>query len=132
MKKIIAALVIIIFFFQSFAFAENQENNQTEKNNEILYPQGEDFSRLQKIISETFDKKTENSNPYYADCIKNNALCPNYKYTSISEKAIKLIIAKTFSGNEDFYKKLFLSNYAFVEGSSEQTFLTEVLRAVPR
>lgn len=133
MKKIIAAFALSIFFFESniFAFAQTKTYSPNEENTEILYPQGEDFARLQKIISETFDKNTGNSNSYYYSCINNNSLCPNYKYTSINEKAIKFIIAKTFVGNEDFYKKIFIIRDWNAEESAHNPTLAEVLQAVP-
>lgn len=57
------------------------------------------------------------------------ATCPNYKYTVITEKAIKLIVTKTFTGNEAFYQKLFRTHQYDTEKSNFT--LSNALASVP-
>lgn len=70
---------------------------------EVSYPSGEDFVKLKSLIDATFSPQQG----YQYNCIANSTLCPNYKYTSVVEKAIKLIVLKTYAGNEEFYRTLF-------------------------
>jgi hypothetical protein len=68
----------------------------------IVYPAGDDFVRLQWLIETNFAPKR-----YQYNCIMNDTLCPTYRYTSVIERAIKLIIMKTYVGNEVFYATKF-------------------------
>lgn len=74
-------------------------DNSQDVPSEISYPSGEDFVKLKSLIDSTFSPKQG----YQYNCIANSTLCPNYKYTSVVEKAIKLIVLKTYAGNEKFY-----------------------------
>jgi hypothetical protein len=106
MKKIFTAICILLFSCThiagvSFALTEKIPNAFTP----IVYPEGEDFSRLESIIWSSFTLEREKS--YVGSCINWGWLCPNYKYSSLSEKALKYIVLKTYAWHEDFYAKLF-------------------------
>jgi hypothetical protein len=72
----------------------------------IVYPAGDDFVRLQWLIETNFAPKKW----YQYNCIMNDTLCPTYRYTSVIERAIKLIVMKTYTGNEVFYATKFGNN----------------------
>jgi hypothetical protein len=73
----------------------------------IVYPVGRDFETLRSLIERNFSSNNSSEISYGKICILSNTLCPNYRYTSLTEKAIKLILVKTYEGNEVFYETLF-------------------------
>ena len=113
-RKIIASILLIGYVAMNIvpAAANNAsdvKNWSTENATEaskLIYPEWAEFIALKKLITENFSSKNEESQ-YTYNCIQDNSLCPTYRYTSVIEKAIKLIVTKTHTGNEDFYKKLF-------------------------
>lgn len=125
MRKILSSFLLVLLFFTGiFPVMAALENNLTvtpsskvpQPTSAIAYPTGDDFVKLKSLIDATFSKKT--SSQY--NCIANNSLCPNYKYTSIVEKAIKLIILKTYTGNEKFYADLFQSSSYYNSYDNDQ------------
>lgn len=60
----------------------------------------------------------------------NSTLCPTYTYTSIIEKAIKLIVLKTYLGNEEFYNTLFINSQSYVDISNKKN-IEKVLSSIP-
>lgn len=97
---------------------------------DIVYPSGSDFTRLKTMIDVTFSPKPPNNYGY--GCIASGTLCPNYKYTSVVEKAIKLIVTKTYTGNEQFYTTLFSSvdRYNYRDPSLPNS-LNSLLQTIP-
>jgi hypothetical protein len=59
-----------------------------------------------------------------------NTLCPNYKYTSVIEKAIKLIILKTYTENVEFYNTLFGNAQSYGAITNKNT-IKNILDKVP-
>ena len=92
----------------------------------LAYPAGGDFARLKSLIEANFSPKQGNQ----YNCISNNTLCPNYKYTSVIEKAIKLIVSKTYTGNEKFYDSFFSQLQSY--GSSGTSSVKSIIDRVPR
>lgn len=113
----------------------------------IEYPEGEAFVRLKNLIDESFivqKKRMGYSYSYFGtsrSCISNGWLCPNYKYTSLTEKSIKYIILETYTGNEDFFKKLLQSSNSYYNygddtyggntKSDSKAQVSEILKLVP-
>lgn len=60
---------------------------------------------------------------YGYNCIANGTLCPNYRYTSVIEKAIMFIVLKTYTGNESFYDQL------LPMGSNFNMYVTDVQKS---
>ena len=108
MKKSLAFICIFLCIFTEFTFISEvvAVNPSEEGSFSLQYPEGEDFGRLKAIIDSTFTKQEKKS---YQVCLAWGWLCPNYKYTSLSEKAIKYITLKTYKWNEKFYRELFSS-----------------------
>ncbi len=140
MKKILASLLLIAFIPSLTSpvaaialrpWTETQENVAKE----IEYPAWEDFVKLRQLIESSFSKWTQKDR-YNSNCIADASLCANYKYTSVVEKAIKLILAKTYIWNEPFYRSVFAPNYSQGFGSSWWTpsypKLVNMLNAVPK
>ncbi len=108
MKKFTALLLIVLSFSSWILPVEAALRDGGDVYSPINYPEGEDFSRLKQIIDDTFIVQSRISNK---NCIVWGWLCPNYKYTSLSEKTLKYITLKTYKGNEDFYSQLFPQVY---------------------
>ena len=83
---------------------------------------------MKNIIETTFSKSNNN---YRYNCISNSTLCPNYKYTSVVEKSLKLIVLKTYSGNEEFYNTFF-GNATSYRSISEKKTLKDIIDMIPR
>lgn len=138
MRKTFSALLIVVLlcsYISPITFAlENELTIATPsvdqpKNPTLEYPPWEDFTRLKSLIDSSFSPKKSNQ----SSCIANRTLCPTYKYTTIVEKAIKLIILKAYTGNEAFYARLFDEQYQYgrTESSSRESILARVPRASP-
>ena len=110
---------------------------QTGSKNQLKYPNGVEFESLKKIIDAKFIPSTsKNTYGYASNCILGGRLCPNYRYTSIDEKAIKLIILKTFIGNESFYMNIFNQNNtnslrSYSSSDNQANGLQDILKRVP-
>lgn len=100
----------------------------SQKIKEIQYPTGDDFLKLKSIIENTFSQAPWRQYKY--SCIFENTLCPNYKYTSITEKTLKFIVLKTYTDHADFYQKLFLSQSESISSSSDM--LAQILSRIPK
>ncbi|NRH20471.1 hypothetical protein HOO68_00295 [Candidatus Gracilibacteria bacterium] len=98
-----------------------------KNNSDIEYPKGDDFIKLKQLIEVNFSKS---ENQYKYNCIANGSLCPNYKYTSITEKAIKFIVLKTYLGNEEFYNTLFINTQSYSDISDKKN-IQRVLKSIP-
>ena len=148
MKKIISFILLLGFLssigfpvFASDVWSNTQatgsisnswtwtlSDSQVKKNSsDINYPKGEDFSRLQQLIETGF---SQSENQYQYNCIFDGKLCPNYKYTSIVEKAIKYIVLKTYNGNEEFYDTLFARSRAYDDFSDKKN-VQKILKNIP-
>ncbi len=103
----------------------------TQAQTSIVYPGWADFMKLKSLIDTNFSPSEGNN--YRSNCIANRTLCTNYKYTSIIEKAIKLIIVKTYTGNETFYETLFWNNgwYNYSNPTIKKT-VKNILDNIPR
>ena len=110
---------------------------QTGSQNQVKYPNGVEFESLKKIIDAKFIPSTsKNTYGYASNCILGGRLCPNYRYTSIDEKAIKLIMLKTFIGNESFYMNIFNQNStnslrSYSSSDNQANGLQDILKRVP-
>ena len=142
MKKISRFLIIIFLLFSSSFSVQGALRDGQSTYTPLNYPQGDDFVRLKEIIDATFSIENQRK---YTNCIIWWWACPNYKYTSISEKALKYITLKTYSGNEDFYSQLFselsysrfhiLEDSSSLDGFTSSTSYTEISRilsAIPK
>jgi hypothetical protein len=110
----------------------NADTKATEVYTPPVYPEGEAFVKLKNLIDTTFIPQTQRT--YYGQkCISSGWLCANYKYTSLTEKAIKLIVLDTYSGNEEFYTNLFSSynGYSYNQSQSVQKTANEIIKTVP-
>lgn len=103
------------------------ENLSTSNN--LIYPNWKDFTKLKQLIDNSFTVTSNYS--YGSNCIFWGKLCTNYHYTSITEKAIGLIVWKTFEDNVDFYEKL-LSNRSYRFSSWDKLTLKTALKNIPR
>ncbi len=118
MRKIISLLLLVGFISTNLAsvWALSVRSRSSSENTPIattiIYPVGEDFIRLKSLIDSSFSPKQDLGYNYQANCIANGTLCPNYKYTSIDEKAIKLIVLKSYRGNESFFDTFFDTFFA--------------------
>lgn len=106
MQAILSLLIIVIVSLTTVLpiFAISVSSPSSTSTAPIVYPEWEDFVRLKNLIEISFSPSEKN---YRSNCIASGTLCPNYKYTSVIEKAIKFIILKTYTGNEKFYLNLF-------------------------
>ena len=112
---------------------------QTGSQNQIQYPDGREFESLKKIIDAKFiASRSKDRYGYTTNCILDGRFCPNYRYTSIDEKAIKLIVLKTFIGNESFYTNIFTQNstdsytrYSYSNDDNQSNGLQDILKRVP-
>lgn len=72
----------------------------------------------------------------YSMCTVLDRYCPNYRYTRIAEQALKLLVARTYKGNEKFYAHLFAQKYMRMiraDYSDENVFnLAMILQQIPR
>ncbi|MBP9779530.1 hypothetical protein KBD33_02800 [Candidatus Gracilibacteria bacterium] len=131
MKKIIIACLIGIYTLSIsipvFAVTLKGIEEDPIKVTPIDYPEGADFVQLKKLVDSTFFQQTG----VQYGCISGGSLCPNYKYTSIVEKAIKLIVLKTYIGNETFYDSLFANSYSY-RGTTEKGTLKGILAMIPQ
>ncbi len=91
-----------------FALSLAPSTPPVETKSPITYPTWDDFVRLKSLIDSNFSPASTGG--YWYNCIANNTLCPNYRYTSVIEKAIKFIVLKTYADNQDFYTKFLTSN----------------------
>ena len=124
MRKLLSCILVVSFLFTgifpvsaiaiSSGLSRSQLNTQNTKT--LNYPSGTDFSTLKSLIETTFSPKQG----YQYNCIADNTLCPNYKYTSIVEKAIKLIVLKTYEGNEEFYQTLLPVTSSYYSDDSDE------------
>ncbi len=115
MKKSIAVGILFCMLFIQYtplSLAVDDTSSPSEKRSPLVYPEWERFDRLEEIISSTFTLGRQKS---YGKCIDSGWLCPNYRYTSVTEKALKYILVDTYTGNEWFYTKLF-SSYTYSYG----------------
>jgi hypothetical protein len=131
--------------FISAAAIRSEEFTKEESFSGIEYPEGESFTRLKALIDETFTVQKKKAWYSYSifgssrTCISSGWLCPNYKYTSLTEKAIKYIILETYEGNENFYNNLLKTSsyyssydlYSETNWTKSKPQLSELLRLVP-
>jgi len=109
MKKIITLVVCSLgVFFVSLGVHASQDMSGTNVPI-IAYPLGEDFLRLKRLIDTNFSPPQSEYTPY--NCIAGDSLCPNYRYTRITENALKMLVMRTYTGNEEFYATLFTRPY---------------------
>lgn len=134
MKKITVFLISIFFFLSfnniTYATIDTEEAKIKQSDKTIIYPKWANFEKLKKLIDNYFSKK-----PYWYQCLNNWTLCPNPKYTSVTEKQLKLIIASTYKRNEIFYSKLLpnLENsYFWSQQQNVRLTLFEALNRVPK
>lgn len=131
MKKILSACLIGIYTLSMtlpvFAVTLKWIEEDPIKSTTIDYPAWDDFVQLKKLIDENFSQKVG----YQYNCISSWNLCPNYKYTSIIEKAIKFIVLKTYAGNETFYDSLFANSYSY-RNTTEEWTLKSILSMIPQ
>ncbi len=137
MRKILSfgvlASILVTIVSPTFALMARSEEKMAmpvspQSSRQIEYPVWEDFSKLKNLIEGNFSPSEKNN--YKSNCIANRTLCANFKYTSVIEKAIKLIILKTYTGNEEFYNTLFGNAQSYGDITSKKT-LKNIIDMIP-
>ncbi len=108
-------------------------SSSTDSIPQITYPTWDDFAKLKTLIDTNFSPKSMERYGY--NCIANGTLCPNYRYTSVIEKAIMFIVLKTYTGNESFYDQLLPmgSNFnMYVNDVQKSQNIKSILDRVPK
>jgi len=115
MKKILSALILLMFSFS--VFWTTIVNAKKIPIPEVIYPISDKFKLLEKII----DKYLVVNNYSYRWIYSWNLM-----YNKIIEKEIKSIIIETYEWNEAFY-----NSTLFNKNNRKQTTLKDILNGVP-
>lgn len=107
---------------------------QPEKKYDLpAFPENADMQKLKNLMEKVFLPRPESDRWRY-DCIYEGNFCPTYKYNSIAEAQIRMLVIHTYNSYPELYSTLFKRDTYWYDNDTEDTILTleQVLERIPK